>query len=57
LLQDIIKELNGKTVKTLDGLITELRKKRAGDEVEILIQRGQQQITLVFTLDLRPSDS
>ena len=53
---DIIKELNGKTVKTLDGLITELRKKRAGDEVEILIQRGQQQITLVFTLDLRPSD-
>ena len=53
---DIIKELNGNTVRTLDGLITELRKKRAGDEVEILIQREQQEITLVFTLDLRPSD-
>ena len=53
---DIIKKVNGETVKTLDGLITELRKKRAGDSIEIEILRNEQYITLVFELDLRPSD-
>ena len=53
---DIIKKINGETVKTLDGLITVLRHKRAGDTVEIEIVRNSQTITLVFDLDLRPSD-
>ena len=53
---DIIKKINGETIKTLDGLITELRKKRAGDIIEIEILRNQQNITLDFELDLRPSD-
>ena len=53
---DVIKKINGKTVKTLDGLITILRTKRAGEEVEIEILRDSQAITLVFELDLRPSD-
>ena len=53
---DIIKKINGKTVKTLDGLITILRTKRAGEQVEIEILRESQVITLVFELDLRPSD-
>ena len=53
---DIIKKLDGKEVKTLDGLITELRKKRAGDEIEIEILRNEQRITLMFQLDLRPTD-
>ena len=53
---DVIKKINGKSVKTLDGLITVLRTKRAGDQVEIEIQRDSQIITLVFQLDLRPSD-
>ena len=53
---DIIKKINGINVKTLDGLITVLRQKRAGDTVEIEIQRNSQTITLVFELDLRPSD-
>ena len=53
---DIIKKINGETVKTLDGLITVLRHKRAGDTVEIEIVRNSQTITLVFELDLRPSD-
>ena len=53
---DIIKKINGETVKTLDGLITVLRTKRAGDQVEIEILRESQVITLVFELDLRPSD-
>ena len=53
---DIIKKVNGETVKTLDGLITELRKKRAGDSIEIEILRYEQYIILDFELDLRPSD-
>jgi len=53
---DIIKKINGINVKTLDGLITVLRQKRAGDNVEIEILRNSQFITLVFELDLRPSD-
>ena len=53
---DIIKKINGINVKTLDGLITVLRQKRAGDTVEIVILRNSQFITLVFELDLRPSD-
>ena len=53
---DIIKKINGINVKTLDGLITVLRQKRAGDSVEIEILRNSQVITMVFDLDLRPSD-
>ena len=53
---DIIKKLDGNEVKTLDGLITELRNKRAGDEIEIQILRNDQLLTLIFQLDLRPSD-
>ena len=53
---DIIKKINDINVKTLDGLITVLRQKRAGDTVEIEILRNTQSITLVFELDLRPSD-
>ena len=53
---DIIKNINGINVQTLDGLITVLRRKRAGDTVEIEILRNSQFITLVFELDLRPSD-
>ena len=53
---DVIKTINGENIKTLDGLITILRTKRAGDQVEIQIMRDSQAITLVFQLDLRPSD-
>ena len=53
---DVIKKINGETVRTLDGLITILRTKRAGEQVEIEILRESQAITLVFELDLRPSD-
>ena len=53
---DVIKKINGETVKTLDGLITILRTKRAGEQVEIEILRESQAITLVFELDLRPAD-
>ena len=53
---DIIKKVNGKNIKTLDGLISLLRSKKAGDEISIEITRNGQVIILEFLLDLRPSD-
>ena len=50
------KKVNGKNIKTLDGLISFLRGKKAGDEISIEIIRNGQTITLEFLLDLRPSD-
>ena len=53
---DIIKKIDNKPVKTLDQLITILRRMRAEDEVKIEILRDGNTITLEFKLDLRPSD-
>jgi len=53
---DIIKKVNEKNVKTLDGLITILRSMRAEDPITIEILRDGNSILLDFNLDLRPSD-
>ena len=53
---DVIKKVDNIKISTLDQLITILRSKRAGDEIEIEIQRNENIIMLVFNLDLRPSD-
>ncbi len=53
---DIIKKINGKKVKTLDQLITILRRMRADDPITIEILRDGNLILLDFILDLRPSD-
>ena len=53
---DIIKKVNDINVTTLDQLITILRSMRAGDEITIEIERNENNIKLIFNLDLRPSD-
>ena len=53
---DIIKKVNGKKVKTLDQLITILRRMRAEDPISIEILRNGNSVVLEFQLDLRPSD-
>ena len=53
---DVIKKVNDINITTLDQLITILRNKRAGDAITVEILRGDNIITLEFTLDLRPSD-
>ena len=53
---DVIKKVNDINITTLDQLITILRNKRAGDAITVEILRGENTITLEFTLDLRPSD-
>ena len=53
---DVIKKVNDINITTLDQLITILRNKRAGDAITVEILRGENTITLDFTLDLRPSD-
>jgi len=53
---DVIKKVNDIDITTLDQLISILRNKRAGDAITVEILRGENIITLDFTLDLRPSD-
>ncbi len=53
---DIIKKVNGKKIKTLNQLITILRRMRADDPITIEILRDGNSILLEFQLDLRPSD-
>jgi len=53
---DVIKKVDDINITTLDQLITILRNKRAGDAITVEILRGENTITLNFTLDLRPSD-
>ncbi len=53
---DVIKKVDDINITTLDQLITILRNKRAGDAITVEILRGENTITLDFTLDLRPSD-
>ena len=53
---DVIKKVDDVNITTLDQLITILRNKRAGDAITVEILRGENTITLDFTLDLRPSD-
>ena len=53
---DVIKKVNDIDITTLDQLISILRNKRAGDAITVEILRGENTITLDFTLDLRPSD-
>ena len=53
---DVIKKVNDIDITTLYQLISILRNKRAGDAITVEILRGENIITLDFTLDLRPSD-
>ena len=53
---DVIKKVDDINITTLDQLITILRNKRAGDAITVEILRGENTITVDFTLDLRPSD-
>lgn len=53
---DIIKSLDGRKIRTLDQLITILRRRRAGEQVTLEILRDGEMIKLIFKLDLRPSD-
>jgi serine protease Do len=51
---DVIVELEGEAVTTMQELVVDLRHYRAGDEVELTMQRGEEQLTLSVLLDRRP---
>ncbi len=52
--QDIITEIDGIEVKTMEELKTEIRKKNIGDTVELKIYRDDQTITTKVTLGEEP---
>ena len=43
---DIITKFDGKDVKTYDDMVEMLNKKKPGDEVEVVVQRGSETNTL-----------
>ncbi|HEY5579320.1 MAG TPA: trypsin-like peptidase domain-containing protein, partial [Acidimicrobiia bacterium] len=53
---DIITELDGHEVETMDQLVALLRNYRADQVVTVTILRGEQPIDLAVTLDMRPED-
>ena len=53
---DIIAELDGHEVETMDQLVALLRNYRADQVVTVTILRGEQPIDLAVTLDMRPED-
>ena len=52
---DTITEFDGKTVSTPDDIRAILRKKKPGDEVEIVIKRGAKTMSMTLTLGKRDS--
>ena len=50
---DVITKFDGKAVKTYDDMLELLDKKKPGDEVEIVVKRGDQTMTLKATLGKR----
>ena len=49
-INDVIVEIAGTRITTLDGLLTLLRRLRAGDEVAVVYLRGENEATLLVTL-------
>jgi S1-C subfamily serine protease len=47
---DIIIEFDGKKIKSMDDLVSEVRKKKVGEKVEITIVRGKKRLTLELTI-------
>ena len=47
---DIIIEFDGKQIKSMDDLVSEVRKKKVGEKVEITIVRGKKRLTLELTI-------
>lgn len=52
---DVIKSFESQDVKTLDGLIAMLAKKKPGDKVTFGVERGGQAMKIEMTLGRRPS--
>jgi serine protease Do len=47
---DVIIEFDGKKIKSMDDLVSEVRKRRVGERVEITIVRGKKKLTLELTI-------
>lgn len=51
-VNDVITTLDGKPITTMEELLTELRTKRAGDEVSIAVLRADSDVDLAITLGI-----
>ncbi len=48
---DIIVALDGETIITMEQLVANMRNRRAGETVQVLIQRDAELVTIELTLD------
>jgi serine protease Do len=53
---DVIIEINGISVSTKFDLLSLLRSYRAGDRIDILVTRSEEEVSLTVELGLRPDD-
>ncbi|WP_100399435.1 YlbL family protein [Bacillus sp. FJAT-44742] len=53
---DLIQEINGQRINTLDDLHGNLDEKEAGDEVELLVVRENEEIEVTVKMDTFPSE-
>ncbi len=53
---DIIASFNGEDIETMDDLIVAIRQHRVGEQVELVVVRGGQRLTLSATLGDKPAD-
>jgi S1-C subfamily serine protease len=49
-INDVITDLDGVPIATMDGLLTVMRTKRSGDEVTISVSRSEADLDLEITL-------
>lgn len=54
---DVILELEGSLVETIESLAERLSKRSPGEKVSLLVKRGDRELTLKPILDQRPPDS
>ncbi|MFM2093537.1 MAG: hypothetical protein RIS70_661 [Planctomycetota bacterium] len=47
---DLITQVNGKAIDTMQNLVSTLERHRVGDKVELLVKRGDQELTLTAVL-------
>lgn len=53
---DVIVALEEEAITTMEELVVELRRYRAGDRVLLTVRRGSERVTLEVVLDRRPDD-
>jgi S1-C subfamily serine protease len=53
---DVVVELDGQPIRSMDDLILQVRRKQVGDTVRVTVDRAGSPMKLTFTVGDKPSD-